>query len=125
LYSELSHTSDVKERIPGIQSKIEPETNPRDDAEVVARVNQPPQFNSRFEQRVERKKLDALKGKDEIIVAQLDAISKANTSIALPRRKVGSQIRLLNEVSSIKSKTFALADSLVSSTVPANLHLED
>jgi len=122
LYSELSHSSDVKkERI----SKIELKTNARDDAEVVARVDRPPQFNSRFEQRVERKKLDALKGKDEIIIAKLDAISKANTSIALPRRKVGSQIGLLNEVSSLKSKTFALADSPVSSTVPANLHSED
>jgi hypothetical protein len=69
--------------------------------------------------------LAALKGKDEVIIAKLDAISKANTSIALPRRKVGSQIGLLNEVSSLKSKTFALVDSPVSSTVPANLQMED
>lgn len=125
LYSELSHSSDVKERIPAIQSKIELKTNARDDAEVEARVDRPSQFDSRFEQRVERKKLAALKGKDEVIIAKLDAISKANTSIALPRRKVGSQIGLLNEVSSLKSKTFALVDSPVSSTVPANLQMED
>ena len=125
LYSELSHSSDVKERITAIQSNIELKTNARDDAEVEARVDRPSQFDSRFEQRVERKKLAALKGKDEVIIAKLDAISKANTSIALPRRKVGSQIGLLNEVSSLKSKTFALVDSPVSSTVPANLQMED
>jgi hypothetical protein len=50
---------------------------------------------------VERKKLEALKGKDEIILSQLDAISKANTSLAPLSRKAAPRIKLLsNEVSS-------------------------
>ena len=81
----------------------------------------PQQFIMKFEQRVERKKLEALKNKDEMVIAQLDAISKANTSIAPLRRKGAPHIKLIsNEVSSLKSKTFALADSPVSSIVPIN-----
>lgn len=81
----------------------------------------PQQFITKFEQRVERKKLEALKNKDEMVIAQLDAISKANTSIAPLRRKGAPHIKLIsNEVSSLKSKTFALADSPVLSFVPIN-----
>ena len=67
-----------------------------------------------------------LKGKDEIIMAQLEAISKANTSIAPLRKKGAPHIKLLsNEASSLKSKTFGLVDSPSSSIAPINVHSDE